>query len=207
MNISELAKFRGGVSADTISELTSASGVTIDGLLIKDSGIQETGTVISDGSANAALAVESGGGLNLTGNSSTSAMASGKIGQMFGTTRSGTNGDSASTRSATALLSTEAAVLSITLNKGKYLLSYIVTGYNPDATAGSVYTYVRIGGTAVTRQPRIAAPSGSRMVNGMYGIPIDIYADGTVVDVVAAMAGLVGTWGDADHEMWVVRRS
>jgi len=36
MNISELAKFRGGVSVDTISELTSASGVTIDGVLLKD---------------------------------------------------------------------------------------------------------------------------------------------------------------------------
>jgi hypothetical protein len=154
-----------------------------------------------------AVTVDTSGGTNVTGSASTSAAASGKIGQMFGTTRSGTNGASASTRSTTALLSTEAAVLSITLNKGKYLLSYIVTGYNPDATAGSVYTYVRIGGTAVTRQPRIAAPSGSRMVNGMYGIPIDIYADNTVVDVVSAMAGLVGTWGDPDHEMWVVRRS
>ena len=36
MNISELAKFRGGVSVDTITELTSASGVTIDSMLIKD---------------------------------------------------------------------------------------------------------------------------------------------------------------------------
>ncbi len=36
MNISELANFRGGVSVDTISELTSASGVTIDSMLIKD---------------------------------------------------------------------------------------------------------------------------------------------------------------------------
>ena len=36
MNIAELAKFRGGVSVDTITELTSASGVTIDGMIIKD---------------------------------------------------------------------------------------------------------------------------------------------------------------------------
>jgi hypothetical protein len=36
MNISELAKFRGGVGVDTISELSSASGVTVDGVLLKD---------------------------------------------------------------------------------------------------------------------------------------------------------------------------
>lgn len=44
MNIGELAKFRGGVSADTISELTSASGVTIDGVLLKDAAITASGT-------------------------------------------------------------------------------------------------------------------------------------------------------------------
>ena len=36
MDITELAKFRGVVSVDTITELTSDSGVTVDGMLIKD---------------------------------------------------------------------------------------------------------------------------------------------------------------------------
>jgi len=45
MNISELAKFRGGVSVDTITELTSASGVTIDGILLKDSSVTATSRV------------------------------------------------------------------------------------------------------------------------------------------------------------------
>jgi hypothetical protein len=49
MNIGELAKFRGGVSVDTISELTSASGVTIDETLLKDGGVTlKTGSEISD---------------------------------------------------------------------------------------------------------------------------------------------------------------
>jgi hypothetical protein len=47
MNIGELAKFRGGVSVDTISELTSASGVTIDSVLLKDGNVtaSASGTV------------------------------------------------------------------------------------------------------------------------------------------------------------------
>jgi hypothetical protein len=45
MNISELAKFRGGVSVDTINELTSASGVTADGVLLKDAAVTATGGV------------------------------------------------------------------------------------------------------------------------------------------------------------------
>ena len=39
MDITELAKFRGGISVDTITELTSASGVTIDGVLLKDNAV------------------------------------------------------------------------------------------------------------------------------------------------------------------------
>jgi len=50
MNISELAKFRGGVSVDTITELTSAAGVTIDGMLIKD-GKTSSNNIANDGSA------------------------------------------------------------------------------------------------------------------------------------------------------------
>jgi hypothetical protein len=45
MNISELTKFRGGVSVDTINELTSASGVTADGVLLKDAAVTATGGV------------------------------------------------------------------------------------------------------------------------------------------------------------------
>jgi len=56
MNISELAKFRGGVSVDTITELTSDSGVTIDGMLIKDGKTNSNNitwdvTALSDDSA------------------------------------------------------------------------------------------------------------------------------------------------------------
>jgi hypothetical protein len=47
MNIGELAKFRGGVSVDTISEATSGSGVTIDSVLLKDGNVtaSASGTV------------------------------------------------------------------------------------------------------------------------------------------------------------------
>jgi hypothetical protein len=57
--------FDGAVKTDTISELTSAAGVTIDGLLIKDSGLLRTGTVISDAGGTAALSVATGGEVTL----------------------------------------------------------------------------------------------------------------------------------------------
>lgn len=45
MNIAELSKFRGGVSVDTISELTSASGVTVDGVVLKDATVTASGVI------------------------------------------------------------------------------------------------------------------------------------------------------------------
>jgi hypothetical protein len=63
MNIGELAKFRGGVSVDTISELTSASGVTIDGTILKDGGVTASGTV----SVNTISEFTSGSGVTVDG--------------------------------------------------------------------------------------------------------------------------------------------
>lgn len=45
----------GSITVDTISELTSAAGVTIDGLLIKDERIQVTGSGIATGDAGVTL--------------------------------------------------------------------------------------------------------------------------------------------------------
>jgi hypothetical protein len=61
MNIGELAKFRGGASVDTISELTSASGVTVDGTLLKDGGVTASGTV----SVNTITEFASGSGVTI----------------------------------------------------------------------------------------------------------------------------------------------
>jgi hypothetical protein len=63
MNISELAKFRGGVSVDTISELTSASGVTVDGVLLKDSAVSAASGV----STNTITEYSSGSGVTADG--------------------------------------------------------------------------------------------------------------------------------------------
>ena len=63
MNISELAKFRGGVSVDTISELSSASGVTADGVILKDSGV----TAASGVSTNTITEYASGSGVTIDG--------------------------------------------------------------------------------------------------------------------------------------------
>ncbi len=61
MNISEIAKFRGGVSVDTISELTSASGVTVDGVLFKDSAVSAASGV----STNTITEYSSGSGVTI----------------------------------------------------------------------------------------------------------------------------------------------
>lgn len=64
MDVGELAKFRGGASVDNISELTNASGVTIDSVLLKDGSAQnssfygtEPGAVSSSTSGQAGTAV------------------------------------------------------------------------------------------------------------------------------------------------------
>lgn len=64
MNIGELAKFRGGIATDTISEVTSASGVTIDGLLNKDGAAYPTGAI----TGYSALAADADTTLTITSN-------------------------------------------------------------------------------------------------------------------------------------------
>lgn len=71
MNISELSKFRGGVSVDTISELTSASGVTIDGMLIKDGGTKVSNVINASGTA----AIYSAGAWDFKNSSGTTTLA------------------------------------------------------------------------------------------------------------------------------------
>lgn len=44
-SIGEIAKFRTSIQTDTINEFTSASGVTVDGVLLKDSAITASGTL------------------------------------------------------------------------------------------------------------------------------------------------------------------
>lgn len=43
-SIGEIAKFRTSIQTDTINEFTSASGVTVDGVLLKDASITASGT-------------------------------------------------------------------------------------------------------------------------------------------------------------------
>lgn len=65
MNIGELAKFRGGVSVDTVNELTSGSGVTLDSVLLKDGEVTASGTngvitnTISERSSGSGVTIDS----------------------------------------------------------------------------------------------------------------------------------------------------
>ena len=96
MNIAELAKFRGGVSVDTISELSSASGVTIDGVLLKDGAVSAASGV----STNTISEYASGSGVTVDGvllkdgrifgNTSGVAPGAGEMGEYKETTGSAT---------------------------------------------------------------------------------------------------------------------
>ncbi len=75
-SIGEIAKFRTSIQVDTINEFTSASGVTVDGVILKD------GTVTASGITNNAAAI------SLSNNAATTvftiAVASGVAGKIEG---------------------------------------------------------------------------------------------------------------------------
>jgi len=74
-----------------------------------------------------ATATQSGlvSGGTVPGSTSGAATATSYVGEIVGTQRSGTNGSSYSTRSTTSVPATTAAsVISVSLNKGVYLVSY-----------------------------------------------------------------------------------
>jgi hypothetical protein len=75
-SIGEIAKFRTSVQVNTINEFTSASGVTIDGVLLKDS------TVTASGVTNSAAAISLSN--NATTTVFTIAVAAGVAGKIEG---------------------------------------------------------------------------------------------------------------------------
>jgi hypothetical protein len=213
MNIAELAKFRGGVGVDTISELTSASGVTIDSVLLKDNAITATGisvATITEYASGSGVTVDGillkdnvitgdATGVKLKGGDGT-AIPAGMVGEsaLSGTTvRSGTNGDTYSVRSSTVPNvsgSVLTSMIAITLNKGNYLVSGHVNGYS---NAGvNFVTNLQVGATAVVAN-RLVTLAANAATDSFFCIPIRITADNTVVAIYGAVtSGTAGTWGN-----------
>jgi len=125
-SIGEIAKFRSSIQVDTINEFTSASGVTIDGVLLKDSavaaasgvsantiseytndsGVTIDGLLIKDGAINAAA---------VTGRTAGTDPATGKIGER-----------KIGTASVALNTSTYTTIASVDLTAGEWDLSFVV---------------------------------------------------------------------------------
>lgn len=132
--------------------------------------------------------------------------AVGKIGEMFGTERaSGTAGSSFSVRNTTALTGSPANVISLTLNKGTYLISAKINGHHNNGVLRGMYGAVGINGTLVTSNLTIPAPSGSDVTYEINGVPIIIKEDAVTVSIVAYVASLSSAWSVVGNEMWAIR--
>lgn len=142
------------------------------------------------------------GGALIKGDTSGTAVAAGYVGELFGTLRSGTGGFTYSTRSTTSVpTTTQSSVISLTLNKGVYLISYKIKCASSLTANLEVSFY--IGGTQVdaTNGDGYVSPSYYGSVSNI--TPITISSDSTSVAVYAAVSS--GTSLGNSHELWAVR--
>jgi hypothetical protein len=149
------------------------------------------------------------GAVTLTGSTTGAKPASGKVGEPFGTEYTGTNGSGYSTKSTSAPSSgsTSHTWVSVTLNKGVYLISASFSANFSSGTSGVFVHSFTIGGSGTS----IIEPRQSTF-NGAYGgyasqmVPIRITADSTTVVFVSNTAGgSFGTVNDANSAITAVR--
>ena len=123
----------------------------------------------------------------LPGNTTGNAIATGYVGEFFGSEATGTNGSGYRTSTTTAATTTTAALISLSLNKGAYLVGGNILQLKAANTNNDkVYGNLRIGGTAVSPnnylQSNITNISGGSMTLH-FTMPIRITADSVTVDV------------------------
>jgi hypothetical protein len=123
----------------------------------------------------------------LPGNTTGNALANGYVGEFFGSEATGTNGSGYRTSTTTAATTTAAALISLSLNKGTYLVGGNILQLKAANTNNDkVYGNLRIGGTAVSPnnylQSNITNISGGSMALH-FTMPIRITADSVTVDV------------------------
>lgn len=131
-------------------------------------------------------------------------VGSGYIGEMNGTTRSGTGGSTQSTRTTTSVTAADTTIASITLNKGIYLISFNSFLSQSDGTTRRYYAYPNIGGTAVTNSWNTSIVSG--VIGGLSGsFPAVISSDSTTINLIGAISSLSGTSTSNNHELFAIR--
>jgi hypothetical protein len=128
-------------------------------------------------------------------------IAAGYVGEMLGTLRSGTNGFTYSTRTTTSPSTSYASLVSVTLNKGVYL---IYGNLNCAlSVAGQLYGYVAVGGTQVSNAISQSAAVGFDMAMAV-SAPVTISADGTAVAIFGKLNATTGLVVNG-HELFAVR--
>jgi hypothetical protein len=141
------------------------------------------------------------GARNVVGDTTGTAVPVGYIGEMTGTVRSGTGGNSYSVRSTTAVgVGSMTTVISQALNKGTYWVS--ITVHTINSIANILYAYGTVGSTQVTTQFGNAVVAEAYVVITI-AFPVIITADGTSVGASAGVSA--GTPSSPNHEMSIVR--
>jgi hypothetical protein len=131
----------------------------------------------------------------------------GVIGEIIaGTARAGTGGNTLSARTTTAPTSGGVAAISLTLNKGSYIIFATGMCTNPDASTRTCGTWVAVGGTAITNEVYTDTLAGNYWYWNR-SIPINITADGTVVAIATRIISLAGAPAGANNEMWAIREA
>jgi hypothetical protein len=128
------------------------------------------------------------------------ALPAGVFGEIIGTLRSGTGGSTYSNRSSTVPTTSFAALISVTLNKGIYIVSFQANGGSSVSTFFE--GYVTVGGTQVTSITSNPT-SGSAYGSITQTVPLLISADSTAVAFTARVGS--GTGATNGHEVHVLR--
>ena len=144
----------------------------------------------------------------IPGSTTGTAVPASYLGEIIGAANAGTGGSCYHTRTTTVATTTGVVVVSLTLNKGEYLIGFNAVQQKANNTSSDTcYGSLRIGTTAVTG-PGSVLRSGDTVIANAYlmmnnTFPINITADGAVVDLFLQMA--VNNAVTAANSMWAVR--
>lgn len=193
----------GAFSAATIVNADVSGSAAIDGSKLVAASASVAGAVTT-GTQTFAGAKTFTSNATIQGNVSGTAVSAGFIGELTpgGTQRSGTNGYTYSVRSTTTTTTTPAAIVSLTLNKGIYIVTYKGRLASASGTVNFL-GFLRIGGTQVEVQSTAATATTAQFGTIGNTIPVFITADSIAVDLFASID--TSTSSSNSHEMWAVR--
>jgi len=176
---------------------------TGSGITFQEDGGTAAGSFADNGVWTLGTSSASFAGNNIQGKKDGVAVAAGLVGEMFGTLRSGTGGFTYSTRSTTTPTTSYTALISLTLNKGVYLI-YGNLGCAL-SVAGQLFGYLTIGTTQVTSPVSQGSPNtGGYNMTVAIAAPINISADTTVVSIYGNVSSVTGLVVNG-HELFAVR--